>query len=93
MRMQDRPYLPIWEALKKSDAKGDMYLSVTLPASLHLRVLNGLRRESAKDKVFRLICVERDKSFTIGYNRLGDTLQIYIKWRAHVTNAFVGVKK
>lgn len=91
--MQERPYLPTWEALKRADANGDIYLSIVLPESLHLRVLNGLRRESAKDKAFRMHCVEQDKSFTIGFNRLGDTLQVYIKWRSHVTNAFVGLKK
>lgn len=88
-----RPYLQTWEALKKADEKGLPYLSVELPRDKHKSLLQGLRRESARDKAFRFKLIQKGRSFSIGYVQLGDCLQIYFQWKDYVTNAFAGVKK
>ena len=81
----------LWEKLKKADTDGDLYLNIEVVASQQAALLLGLRKQSLKDKAFRFKCIEKSKSFTIGYNSLSDTLQLYLKWRPYVTNAFAGV--
>lgn len=86
-------YQKLWERLKANDAAGELYLNVEIPSGKEqAALLLGLRKQSLKDKGFRFQCIQKDKSFTIGFNSLGDTLQLYLKWRPHVTDAFAGIK-
>lgn len=86
-------YNTLWERLKKVDADGELYLNLEVPSGREQdALLLGLRKQSLKDKGFRFACIEKEKSFTIGFNSLGDILQLYIKWRPHVTDAFAGIK-
>lgn len=87
-----RPYQQAWEDLKKSDKLGHPYLSLDLDKSLHLTLLNGLRRESARDTTFRFLCAEKGRSFSIGYNQIGNLLQVYLKWKNYITPSFVKPK-
>lgn len=90
---KNEEYPLLWEKLKASDAAGELYLNVEIPeGKSQTSLLIALRKQSLKDKGFRFACIEKDKSFTIGFNRLGDTLQLYLKWRPYVTNAFAGIK-
>lgn len=86
-------YQALWERLKKVDTDGELYLVIEIPAGREqAALLLALRKQSLKDKGFRYQCIQKDKSFTIGYNSIGDSLQLYIKWRMHVTDAFAGIK-
>lgn len=87
-------YKQLWERLKQADVAGDLYLNVEIVGKAEQdALLLALRKQSLKDKGFRFVCIQKDKSFTIGFNRVGDTLQLYLKWRPHVTDAFAGIKK
>lgn len=87
-------YKKLWERLKQADVAGDLYLNVEIEGKAEQdALLLALRKQSLKDKGFRFVCIQKDKSFTIGFNRVGGTLQLYLKWRPHVTDAFAGIKK
>lgn len=86
---QPRRYQHIWEALKKTEAGSLDMVTLELPREDHKTVLNALRKESLKDRAFRFECTERNKSFEIGYNQIGDTLQLFLRWKSYVTKAFI----
>lgn len=85
----DRPYLEAWEAVKKASELKVTYAHFNLDKSLHKRFMQGLRRESMRDRAFRFRCIENGKSFEIGYNSIGDMLQVYFRWKPYVTPSFV----
>lgn len=86
---QQRRYQHIWEALKKTDGSSLDIVTLELPRESHKTVLNALRKESLKDRAFRFECIERNKSFEIGFTQIGDTLQLFLRWKNYVTKAFI----
>lgn len=87
IQVDPRKYEHIWAALKV--AKPLAQVSLTLPREAHKTVLNALRKESLGDRIFRAECIEKNKSFEIGFNQIGDTLLLYLRWKDYVTKAFV----
>jgi hypothetical protein len=85
-----RKYQHIWDALKLTKGTRQIsYVTLNLPAESHDTVLLALRKECIADRAFRALCIEEGISFEIGFNRIGDTLQLYLRWKPYVTNAFV----
>lgn len=82
-------YSEMWEQLKaqKADPLGMLVLQV--PREQHKTILNALRKQSLKDRAFRFTCIEENKSFEIGFTQIGDILQIFLRWKDYVTEAFV----
>lgn len=88
----ERKYIHVWEALKATKVSKNRtieYVVLNLPREAHKTVLNALRKECIKDRAFRTLCIEEDKSFEIGFNQIGDTLQLYLRWKPYVTASFV----
>lgn len=88
---QDRKFLHVWEALKatKNSKLSIEYVVLDLPREAHKSVLNALRKECIKDRAFRALCIEEDKSFEIGFNQIGNLLQLYLRWKPYITASFV----
>lgn len=82
-----RKYLHIWEALKV--LKGIDQVSLTLPRDSHKTVLNALRKEAIRDRIFRAQAIEKGKSFEIAFFQIGDLLLLHLRWKDYVTKAFV----
>lgn len=80
-----RKYQQIWEQLKKLDR-----LEVTdIARKDHDKVINALRKESAKDVGFRFRCVEKDMSYQLGIAQIDDLLILRLDWKQTVPPAFV----
>lgn len=88
-KKQVAKYAHVWVALKEASIGKIQYLTLEAPRSEHRNILNALRRESVKDRSFRAECIEKDKSFEIGFNQIGDMLQLYLRWKPYVTKSFV----
>lgn len=90
---EPRKYQHIWEALKEVDPSNPgsttKLVSLELPRESHKTVLNALRKESLRDRTYRFKCIEEGTSFEIGYTQIGDLLQVYLRWKNHITSAFV----
>lgn len=84
-----RKYEEVWEALKQIKPGSLELVVLELPRDQHKTILNALRKESLKDRVFRFKCIEENRSFEIGFNQIGDMLQLYLRWKDYVTEAFV----
>lgn len=82
-------YEELWEQLKGLDSASLSMLTLEVPRDQHKTILNALRKQSLKDRAFRFVCIEQNKSFEIGFNQIGDTLQLFLRWKGYVTNAFV----
>lgn len=89
MSKKERKYAHVWAALKETEGQRVTYVTLEMDKSLHKTVLLALRKECIADRAFRAKCIEKGKSFEIGFNQIGDVLQLYLKWKAHITNSFV----
>lgn len=88
-KKKERKYAHVWAALKNSKNQKLTYVTLELPKEVHKTVLLALRKECIADRAFRAECIEAGKSFEIGFNQIGDVLQLYLKWKSHITDSFV----
>lgn len=88
-KKKERKYSHVWEALKATKGQKLSYVTLDLPAEVHKTVLLALRKECIADRAFRAECIEKGTSFEIGFNRIGTLLQLYLRWKPHITNSFV----
>lgn len=88
-KKKERKYAHIWQALKDTKGQKFSYVTLELPKDVHKTVLLALRKECIADRAFRAECIEKGKSFEIGFNQIGDVLQLYLRWKDHITDSFV----
>lgn len=82
-------YSELWDKLKAQKPNSLDLLTLEVPREQHKTILNALRKQSLKDRAFRFSCIEENKSFEIGFNQIGDHLQLFLRWKDYVTAAFV----
>ncbi len=88
-KKKERKYAHIWQALKDTQGQKLSYVTLEFPKEIHKTVLLALRKECINDRAFRAECIEKGKSFEIGFNQIGDVLQLYLRWKEHITDSFV----
>jgi len=78
-------YEALWTDLKK-----EKYIQLQAPESTHATIMRGLRRESMRDTVARLKCVEEGRSFYIAFNSINDLLLLRLEYVDRVSAKFTG---
>jgi len=80
---EERKYEKLWNDLKTKE-----FLQLELPRESHKSLLQALRRESARDSLYRFKAVDRGQSYVIRYNSVGVLLFIRIEWKDSIPSKF-----
>ena len=78
-----RKHEELWNSLKES-----LYLQITAPKHTHAGIMRSLRWESDKDTLYRYECVEKGRSYYIGFNSVGDLLFLRIDYKTFIPKTF-----